>query len=108
RRHGRARPPLSRDHHHKERIRMTPGYDRPLYILAFDHRTSFQTKLFGIAGEAAPADRERMAEAKLIILDGLFAVADQVPNDTLGALTDEERGAVAARAAKERGLTLAM
>jgi len=87
---------------------MSPGYDRPLYILAFDHRTSFQTKLFGIAGEATPADRERMAEAKLIILDGLFAVADSVPNEALGALTDEERGSVAARAAKERGLTLAM
>jgi myo-inositol catabolism protein IolC len=87
---------------------MTPGYDRPLYILAFDHRTSFQTKLFGIAGEATPADRARMAEAKLIILDGLFAVADAVPNDVLGALTDEEHGAVAARAAQERGLTLAM
>jgi myo-inositol catabolism protein IolC len=87
---------------------MTPGYDRPLYILAFDHRTSFQTKLFGIAGEPTAADRERMAEAKLIILDGLFAVADDVPNEVLGALTDEERGAVAARAAQERGLTLAL
>jgi myo-inositol catabolism protein IolC len=87
---------------------MTPGYDRPLYILAFDHRTSFQTKLFGIAGEPTAADRERMAEAKLIILDGLFAVADDVPDEVLGALTDEERGAVAARAAQERGLTLAL
>jgi myo-inositol catabolism protein IolC len=87
---------------------MSPGYDRPLYILAFDHRTSFQTKLFGIAGEPTPGDRERMAEAKLIILDGLFAVADDVPNEILGALTDEEHGARAARAAQERGLTLAI
>jgi myo-inositol catabolism protein IolC len=87
---------------------MTPGYDRPLYILAFDHRTSFQTKLFGIAGEPTAADRERMAEAKAIILDGLFAVADEVPDETLGALTDEEHGARAARLARERGLTLAM
>ncbi len=87
---------------------MSPGYDRPLYILAFDHRTSFQTKLFGIAGEPTGADRERMAEAKAIILDGLFAVADDVPNEILGALTDEEHGARAARLARERGLTLAM
>jgi myo-inositol catabolism protein IolC len=87
---------------------MTPGYDRPLYILAFDHRTSFQTKLFGIAGEPTAADRERMAEAKLIILDGLLAVAEDMPDDVLGALTDEERGADAARAAKARGLTLAL
>ncbi len=30
---------------------MTLGYDKPLYILAFDHRGSFQKKFFGIAGE---------------------------------------------------------
>ena len=35
---------------------MSPGYDRPLYILAFDHRTSFQTKLFGIEGTPTPED----------------------------------------------------
>ncbi len=87
---------------------MSLGYDRPLYILAFDHRTSFQTKLFGIPGTPTPAERERMAEAKLIILDGLFAVAESTPNDILGALTDEEYGATAARAAKAQGLTLAM
>jgi myo-inositol catabolism protein IolC len=87
---------------------MSLGYDRPLYVLAFDHRTSFQTKLFGIAGQPTTADRARMAEAKLIILDGLLAVADDVPGGVLGALTDEEHGAVAARAAQERGLTLAI
>ena len=27
------------------------GYDGPLYILAFDHRGSFQKKFFGISGE---------------------------------------------------------
>lgn len=87
---------------------MSLGYDRPLYILAFDHRTSFQTKLFGIPGTPTPAERERMAEAKLIVLDGLLAVAESTPNELLGALTDEEYGAQAARAAKAQGLTLAM
>jgi hypothetical protein len=28
----------------------TVGYDRALYILPFDHRGSFQTKLFGWTG----------------------------------------------------------
>jgi len=27
---------------------MRPGYDQKLYILAFDHRGSFQKKFFGI------------------------------------------------------------
>jgi myo-inositol catabolism protein IolC len=87
---------------------MSLGYDRPLYILAFDHRTSFQTKLFGIAGTATSEQRERMTEAKHIILDGLFAVAGETPADSLGALTDEELGATAARDTKARGLKLAM
>jgi hypothetical protein len=26
------------------------GYDQPLYILSFDHRGSFQNRLFGWAG----------------------------------------------------------
>src|SRR5436305_7403367 len=103
----RARVPPDPDHV-KEPSRMSLGYDRPLYILAFDHRTSFQTKLFGISGAPTPADRERMAEAKLIILDGLLAVAESTPSYLLGALTDEEYGARAARPARARGLTLAM
>jgi len=28
----------------------TLGFDKPLYILPFDHRGSFQTKLFGWPG----------------------------------------------------------
>ena len=87
---------------------MTPGYDQPLYILAFDHRTSFQTKLFGIAGTPTPDERERIREAKRIILDGLLAAADAAPPGTVGALVDEENGAAVARAAKEHGLPVAM
>ena len=87
---------------------MSLGYDQPLYILAFDHRTSFQTKLFGIDGAPTDADRARMAEAKRIIGQGLLAVADTADRSVLGALTDEENGAAAARDAKANGLTLAM
>jgi myo-inositol catabolism protein IolC len=87
---------------------VTPGYDQSLYILAFDHRTSFQTKLFGIAGTPTPAERERIREAKAIILDGLLAAADAAPAGTVGALVDEENGAAVARTAKEHGLPVAM
>ena len=31
---------------------MPRGYDQPLYILPFDHRGSFQTKMFGWKGDA--------------------------------------------------------
>jgi myo-inositol catabolism protein IolC len=86
---------------------VTSGYDQPLYILAFDHRTSFQTKLFGIAGTPTREERERIREAKRIILDGLLAAA-AAPAGTVGALVDEENGAAVARAAKEHGLPVAM
>jgi myo-inositol catabolism protein IolC len=84
------------------------GYDKQLYILAFDHRTSFQTKLFGIAGTPTEDERRRVREAKRIILDGLLAAAADAPARTVGALTDEENGGDAAREAKARGLLLAM
>lgn len=87
---------------------MTPGYDQSLYILAFDHRTSFQTKLFGIEGPPTAEEREQIREAKRIILDGLLAAADSAPAGTVGALVDEENGAAVARAAKEHGLPVAM
>ena len=87
---------------------MSLGYDRPLYILASDHRTSFQTKLFGIEGTPTDEEREKMAEAKRIILQGLLAVAESAEAGTVGTLMDEEYGASAARAAKESGLVLAL
>ena len=33
---------------------MTVGFDKPLYILPFDHRGSFQTKMFGWKGTLTP------------------------------------------------------
>jgi 5-dehydro-2-deoxygluconokinase len=87
---------------------MSLGYDRPLYILAFDHRTSYRTRLFGIHSEPSPEQRDRMAEGKHIILEGLLAAADAAPPGTVGALTDEENGSQAAGDAKAAGLVLAM
>jgi myo-inositol catabolism protein IolC len=87
---------------------MTPGYDDPLYILAFDHRTSLQRKLFGIEGTPTAEERAKLAEAKQITLDGLVAAADAAPPGTVGALIDEENGAAAARASKGKGVLLAM
>ena len=38
---------------------MALGYDGKLYILAFDHRGSFQKKMFGIEGDPTPEETER-------------------------------------------------
>jgi 5-dehydro-2-deoxygluconokinase len=106
--HSRAGDPTIRRPTTRRSAPVSLGYDRPLYILASDHRTSFQTKLFGIDGTPTRDEREKMAEAKWIILQGLLAVAESAEAGTVGTLMDEEYGASAARAAKESGLVLAM
>ena len=53
---------------------MTTGFDQPLYILPFDHRGSFQTKMFGWTGTLTDAQTTQVAAAKQVIYDGFKAV----------------------------------
>jgi myo-inositol catabolism protein IolC len=88
---------------------MDIGYTRPLYILAFDHRGSFQKKLMGIAGQPTPAEADRISDAKRVIFEGFHqAVSDGAPRDAAGLLVDEQFGAGIARAAKAEGYVFAM
>ena len=48
---------------------MTLGYDQKLYILAFDHRGSFQKKFFGIQGEPDAEQTAIIADAKHLIFE---------------------------------------
>ena len=50
---------------------MALGYDGKLYILAFDHRGSFQTKMFGIEGDPTPEETETISDAKKLIYEGM-------------------------------------
>ena len=85
------------------------GYDASLYILAFDHRASFQKGLFGIDGTPSAEERARIGQSKQVIFEGLRrAVEEGAPKQWAGLLVDEEYGAVVARAAKREGFTLAM
>lgn len=84
---------------------------RPLYLLPFDHRGSFQKGLFGIGpGQQPSADqRRRIEDLKLLIYEGLEqALAEGAPRPAAGVLVDEEFGSAVARKAKAAGLTLAM
>jgi myo-inositol catabolism protein IolC len=88
---------------------VTLGYDDDLFILAFDHRGSFQKDLLGIGAEPRPEDRARITDAKAVIFEGLQrALADGVPRDAAGVLVDEQYGADLARRARKDGLILAM
>src|SRR4029079_10917257 len=46
------------------------GYDKPLYILPFDHRSSFEKSLFGWSGALAREQTARIAATKRVIYDG--------------------------------------
>ena len=80
---------------------MTVGYDKPLYILPFDHRGSFQTKMFGWKGTLTAEQTAQIAAAKQVIYDGFkHAVAAGVAKDKAGILVDEQFGAAILRDAK--------
>src|SRR5437764_9676560 len=88
---------------------MRPGYEQKLYILAFDHRGSFQKKFFGIDGEPDPEQTAIIADAKHLIFEGLLqAVAAGADAAVTGVLVDEQFGSNVPQQAAERGLKLAM
>ena len=87
---------------------MPRGYDRPLYIQPFDHRGSFQTKMFGWQSPLSDAQTAEIAGAKRVIYDGfLAALARGVPKEKAGILVDEQFGAAILRDAASKNIVTA-
>jgi 5-dehydro-2-deoxygluconokinase len=83
---------------------MAFGFDRPLYILPFDHRGSFQTKMFGWTGTLSAEQTAEIAAAKQVIYDGFkSALAGGVAEEKAGILVDEQFGAAILRDAAKNG-----
>src|ERR1700758_4106230 len=81
-----------------------PGFNKPLYILPFDHRGSFQTKMFGWKGALTPEQTAEIADSKQVVYEGFKkALAAGVPKDKAGILVDEQFGAAILRDAKKQG-----
>ena len=89
---------------------MALGYDGKLYILAFDHRGSFQKKMFGIQGEPTAEQTQTIADAKHLIYEGMVKAVESgsLPGDQIGVLVDEQFGDDVPAEAKAHGLKLAM
>ncbi|MES1180247.1 MAG: DUF2090 domain-containing protein [Verrucomicrobiota bacterium] len=86
----------------------TIGYNQPLYILPFDHRGSFETKMFGWHGDLTPAQTAEIAAAKQVIYDGFkAAIAAGAPKEKGGILVDEQFGAAILHDAKANGFATA-
>src|SRR3954465_11016644 len=89
---------------------MALGYDGRLYILAFDHRGSFQKKMFGIEGDPDEEQTRTISDAKHLIYEGMVKAVERGGADptTLGVLVDEQFGRAIIPQAKESGLKTAM
>jgi len=84
------------------------GYNKPLYILPFDHRSSFEKGLYGWSGVLSADETERIARTKEVIYDGFkFALGTGAKNRA-GILVDEQFGARILRDASANGLITAM
>jgi myo-inositol catabolism protein IolC len=87
------------------------GYDGKLYILAFDHRGSFQKKWFGIEGAPTEEETQRISDGKHLVFEGLEQALERGADPAVtGALIDEQFGTPTGipQAARDRGLKLAM
>jgi 5-dehydro-2-deoxygluconokinase len=90
---------------------MKPGYDGKLFVLAFDHRGSFQKKWFGIEGAPTEEETQKISDAKHLVFEGLLHALDEGADAGItGALVDEQFGAPTdiPTQARGRGLKLAM
>jgi myo-inositol catabolism protein IolC len=88
---------------------MDLGYDGKLFILAFDHRGSFQKKMFGIEGDPDEEQTKTISDAKHLIFEGVQRASEQgAAPEVTGALVDEQFGGSIPQDAKDAGLKLAM
>jgi myo-inositol catabolism protein IolC len=84
------------------------GFNQPLYIQPFDHRGSFQTKMFGWTGALSPTQTAEIAAIKQVIYDGFKAALHAgVPKQKAGILVDEQFGSAILRDAKANAYTTA-
>src|SRR5437868_6797739 len=87
---------------------MPRGYDRPLYILPFDHRGSFQAKMFGWHSPLTDAQTAEIAGAKQVIYEGFkLALQAGVVKENAGILVDEQFGAATLKDATAQGIVTA-
>ena len=52
------------------------GFDKPLYILPFEHRGSFQKKMFRWDGALSAQQTAKIAAAKRVIYDAFITATD--------------------------------
>ena len=85
------------------------GYTDTLFVMPFDHRGSFQSKMFGIKGQPTAEETKMIASYKKIVYDGFRqALSNGVPKDKAAILVDEQFGADCITDALKSGVKTAM
>jgi myo-inositol catabolism protein IolC len=85
------------------------GYTRPLYLLPFDHRTSYISGLFGWKEPLSAEQIVAVSNSKRIIYAGFQqAIAGHVQTDRAGILVDEEFGSAILHDAVSKGYITAV
>ena len=83
---------------------MTVGYDKPLYVLPFDHRATFSKNMFGFKDPLSQEQIDQVAAIKMVIYDAFkSAVAGGVRKEYAGILVDEQFGPAILRDAAKQG-----
>lgn len=81
------------------------GYNKNLYVLPFDHRSSFIKKFIGEISVSIKAQREKVKGYKKIIFQGFLNARQKVKNKNLMAiLIDDQFGLDIFKEAKKRGV----
>ena len=82
------------------------GYNKPLYILPFDHRATFAQKLFNknSLGDLSEEERAKIREFKKIIYEGFKkSIEGGISKEYAAILVDEEFGDEVLNEAKQNG-----
>lgn len=88
---------------------MSLGYDKPLYLLPFDHRHSYVAGLFNFEPPLSVQQRDQVIDSKQLIFEGFKqALSNAVPVEAAGILVDEEFGARILSDAHHRGFVTAL
>lgn len=83
------------------------GYAKDLFILPFDHRSSFLKKMFEVEGKPTDEEINKVKEAKSVIYEGFKKSLTQgLPKESSAILVDEEFGDELLTDAHENGFTI--
>ncbi len=88
---------------------MSGSADRALYILAFDHRRSYE-RLLGWPHPPSAEQHAALRRGKEVVFAGLVQAIDRAELDSgrVGVLVDHEYGGTVPSSAKARGVTVVM